>query len=400
LFVLLKIALVIWFKKIVVTGKENIPVKGPAIFASNHPNMILDPILVAGTCNRLDGHFWAASFLFKGPLGIVLKSAGGVPVSRRQDSSALSEEERERSIDQLFELSYKILEKKEALYIFPEGVSYTSPHLMPLKTGTARLAIGFAKKFRHTLKIVAPIIPVGLNYVAKDLFRSKVIVQYGEPIYPTDEELDSQDGYTKLTHRIEAALMNSTINVETWEDLLIIDLAHKIYASRHSLSIAKDIQLLHRFTDAYQKIHNEPVAAELKQKLIRYKSFLDQYGIDDSVFVQDNFQVILKNLFQKSVRYLVLAIIALPGEIIHMPLHFFANKLVHNHPYIEEFCQRKFAVLVFCVPLWYSIFSAIIYMLFDSFWFYASLIGFPVFGYIYVMTEEKNNPQHLPLDVS
>jgi 1-acyl-sn-glycerol-3-phosphate acyltransferase len=54
LFILLKVALVIWFKRIVVTGKENIPVKGPAIFASNHPNMILDPILVAGTFNRLD----------------------------------------------------------------------------------------------------------------------------------------------------------------------------------------------------------------------------------------------------------------------------------------------------------------------------------------------------------
>uniref|UniRef100_A0A6B2L3C5 Phospholipid/glycerol acyltransferase domain-containing protein n=1 Tax=Arcella intermedia TaxID=1963864 RepID=A0A6B2L3C5_9EUKA len=388
MLVILKVALFIWFKKISITGKNKIPTTGPAIFASNHPNMVLDPIIVAATCNRLDGHFWAAQSLFKGPLGTVLRSTGGIPVARKQDTGQATEQEREKALDNLFESSYQVLARREAMYIFPEGTSYTSPHLLPLKTGTARLAIGFAKKYRAA-NLIAPIVPLGLNYVAKDTFRSQVIVQYADPIFPTDEEIDHPDGATILTQRVEAALRSCTINVDTWDELELIDLAHQIYITHHSISITKDLELLHRFTASYQKIHNQPIASELKQKLINYRDLLKHYGMEDILFAQKfNLKLIVKTLITKSIKLLVLFILAFPGYLLHFPLHFLGKLVSQNHPYFEELCQRKFAVLVFCVPAWYTLLLSIIWLCFGKEWGMFSLIALPTFGYIHVLSFE------------
>jgi 1-acyl-sn-glycerol-3-phosphate acyltransferase len=96
-----------------------------------------------------------------------------VPVYRRQD---LKENFNEHLNDATFEASYEVLKEGGAIFIFPEGLSYTAPHIQPLRTGIARLALGFFKK----TGIMPPIQPVGLNYVHKDKFRSSVLIQYGE----------------------------------------------------------------------------------------------------------------------------------------------------------------------------------------------------------------------------
>ena len=51
---IIKITLFVFFKKIVVNGKDNIPTKGPLIIVANHPNTFMDPmIIVSITKQRL-----------------------------------------------------------------------------------------------------------------------------------------------------------------------------------------------------------------------------------------------------------------------------------------------------------------------------------------------------------
>ena len=54
----------VFFRQVEVVGLENIPA-GPVIFAGNHPNSLIDPILIITTCRR-KVHFAAKDTLFKG----------------------------------------------------------------------------------------------------------------------------------------------------------------------------------------------------------------------------------------------------------------------------------------------------------------------------------------------
>ena len=55
------------------------------LFAGNHPNSLIDPILIITTCGR-KVHFAAKDSLFSGRLmRAVLRGLGAVPINRRDD---------------------------------------------------------------------------------------------------------------------------------------------------------------------------------------------------------------------------------------------------------------------------------------------------------------------------
>ena len=81
----LRVVTPVFFRQIEVAGVENIPASGPVIFAGNHPNSLIDPILIITTCGR-KVHFAAKDTLFKGRLmRAVLGALGAVPIKRRDD---------------------------------------------------------------------------------------------------------------------------------------------------------------------------------------------------------------------------------------------------------------------------------------------------------------------------
>ena len=85
-----------------------------------------------------------------------------------------------------------------ALALFPEGVSHSDPQLRPLKTGAARIAL--SAEAEHDGKLGVTLVPVGLYYERKALFRSSVLLVVGEPIavapllddYRRDERADGR----------------------------------------------------------------------------------------------------------------------------------------------------------------------------------------------------------------
>src|SRR5258706_1411477 len=74
-----------------VVGLEHVPATGPVLFAGNHPNSLIDPILIITTCGR-KVHFAAKDALFKGRLmRAVLNGLGAVPIKRRDDRDGTRE---------------------------------------------------------------------------------------------------------------------------------------------------------------------------------------------------------------------------------------------------------------------------------------------------------------------
>ena len=124
---LLRLIVSVFFRQAQVVGAGQIPAEGEAavIFAGNHPNSLLDPVLIVTTCGRTL-HFAAKDVLFKGRLlRVVLRALGAVPIRRRQDHG-------DGAVDNqaAFESLFAVLAMGRSMGIFPEGMVPLFPERM------------------------------------------------------------------------------------------------------------------------------------------------------------------------------------------------------------------------------------------------------------------------------
>src|SRR5215831_12607093 len=156
-----------------VEGAERIPAEGPVIFVLNHPNGLLDPLLLRVATGR-PAHFLAKSTLFANPLGrLAMAAFGSIPVYRAREADTSRNEES-------FARCRAELARGAALALFPEGTSHSDPQLRPLKTGAARIALSAEAEAGGRLGL--EVLPVGLYYERKAMFRSRVLLVVGERI--------------------------------------------------------------------------------------------------------------------------------------------------------------------------------------------------------------------------
>ena len=78
----LRLVVSVFFRQLEVVGLEHVPDGGPVIFAGNHPNSLIDPLLIVVSCGRVV-RFAAKDVLFRSRfLRPVLR--GRVPLDWRQ----------------------------------------------------------------------------------------------------------------------------------------------------------------------------------------------------------------------------------------------------------------------------------------------------------------------------
>ena len=103
----------LFFNSISVENQERIPNKGPVIFAANHPNTMMDPLIVGANCNRRVS-ILARSTLFSNKVySWLLGLIGIIPVYRKIDAKS----DMVRNED-MFAATYRHLEKGHALLGF------------------------------------------------------------------------------------------------------------------------------------------------------------------------------------------------------------------------------------------------------------------------------------------
>lgn len=219
---LLARTLIFGYYRIRYAGGE-VPPRGPVLLVANHPNSLLDPMIVLAGARR------SVRFLAKAPLwddpktSWLVKLGGAIPVYRASDNPALMR----RNLE-MFTAVHQALAAGDAVGLFPEGISHSEPSLTPLKSGAARIALGAAPLVGHAF----PIIPVGLVFREKETFRSEGVVLVGAPLMWDDlAARGSDDGgaVRMLTERITTALREITVNLESWEDEPLVDGAMKIW---------------------------------------------------------------------------------------------------------------------------------------------------------------------------
>lgn len=307
----------IFFRRIELYNSENLPKKSGLIFVSNHPNALIDPLLLFVALPR-NIAFLAKSTLFKMPVvGYLIKAVGALPLYRQQDAGQDVSKNQET-----FALTRELLKKGGAIAIFPEGVSHDSPKLLPLKTGAARIGLGAVSVGENANALNLKIVPVGLYYTNKTTFRSEALLHFGEPIDVSRVDLD-EDGQPpkhdvkELTAKIEAGLREVTVNAESDADLGIARVAEEVFTSTtpHRENLAERLDILQKFLNEDDE--------KLEKRLAEYDKKLQKLGIESEFLVLADFskKFVLKQALLRSWYLILLAPLVIIGTVLHFPAY-------------------------------------------------------------------------------
>jgi 1-acyl-sn-glycerol-3-phosphate acyltransferase len=265
---LFKLVLKTFFREVAVKGAENLPDSGPVIFTPNHPNALVDPLLLFFFPPVYKIRFVAKAPLFKIPLlGWIMRKMHAIPVVRKFEADGKVD------YKAFFSACVDSLGAGSSIVIFPEGASLPQPHMTTMRTGAARLFFMAREK-----NIDVRIVPVGLNYEQGSIFRSSVVVSAAPALDTTDlaekHKGSPQIAVRELTERIRVNLEEHVFQTENFRDRELMLLLERIYnEEKNGDSWSARFERLKQFEAGFNVL-KESCASEiqsLRQMLSRYK---------------------------------------------------------------------------------------------------------------------------------
>jgi glycerol-3-phosphate O-acyltransferase / dihydroxyacetone phosphate acyltransferase len=356
----LRFCLKIFFRRIELDGLERVPRSGPVIFASNHPNGLVDPLFLLCFAGR------PVSFLGKAPLfhypviGWIVRKLDTIPVYRRQDNTAGSNEE-------MFAKARAVLQGKGSIAIFPEGTTHDDPQLRELKTGAARIALG-----SDLADLV--IVPAGIYYTAKHVFRSAALVVFGEPIRVTPAV-----GVEELTEAIDAALDAVTVQADSHAALDLIARAEDIFTADDEQPLAEEFELRRQFIEGYHylRTHDPARLEKLQSAIVQFEAELRSANLDVHELKP---RISVGHLF----RVLVLLPIAVIGAVVSYPTYRLIAVLAKRFSQGESalLATVKFLAALLFYPLTYVLLGVLVGLRFGWLSGVVTALVLPVMAYI------------------
>ena len=280
--VVMWITLHFYFRRIIFVGKDTIPDDEAVILISNHSASFLDAMLM-GVLMKRPVSFYARSDIFRKPLvNRILRKFHMIPIYNIEHGKANLVRNEET-----FAEGERILNDKGMLLIFPEGTSRVERIMLPLKKGTARVAIQTESKKDFTLGI--RVIPVGINY-SRHRFRADVLLQTGEPTridrYADAYRENPAKAITQLTRELEEKFAGTILFVKQADRTMLIDRLLELY--RNDVFRPADhlrgvpILAMEKKVCAGVSELGDDASRELSGNLDRYDGLLLRHGLADA----------------------------------------------------------------------------------------------------------------------
>jgi 1-acyl-sn-glycerol-3-phosphate acyltransferase len=360
----------VYFKRIQVIGRENIPSKGPILLACNHPSAFMEGCLVAGFTRR-PMHFIVRGDVFQLKwLKPLLNGTNQIPIFRFRDGFSKLRENKSA-----FDTIFNVLNSGAAIIIYPEGSTEWVKQHRPLQKGLAKIAFGSMEKFED---MPLSILPIGINYTDVLKFRSDVMISIGKPIdvrpYYKDYTKNNLQAITELTGRVKEILDPHIIHLnepdELWTEPLLRTAAalygeRKLIFSKSSKSFDAESSVAAGINNM-TKAESEAVAEEIKAMNLPYR-------YESSLFIK-------KSKLTVMITAILVAIPALIGYVLNLFPFVFGKRLA----------QSKVKEMEFYTPLLLAAWSLshtliliiliIILFLAGAGWWSLMLLLFPVMG--------------------
>jgi 1-acyl-sn-glycerol-3-phosphate acyltransferase len=246
-YALLKYAAGLWhnnvfYRKVIVLGRENINPDNHLIFAPNHQNALMDALAVLFTQKGQLVFLARADIYKRKAVASLLYFLKMLPVYRMRDGfSSL------KGNDEIFDKTVDVLRNKNGLVVLPEGNHEGIRRLRQLKKGICRIAFQADEASGFDLKI--KIIPVGLEYTNYQRYRQVLTVVYGKPIevsefhelYKMSPEIALNDLRSKLSYEMRRIM----VHIDSDEDYEALDELRRLINGRFS----DDIRIPKLFRD-------------------------------------------------------------------------------------------------------------------------------------------------------
>ncbi len=239
----------------------------PLIYVANHPNVMMDPLIIGFKTPGEIPHFLGKGTLFNYRLfAWFLRKLGVIAVARARDEGSRMSANRDMLLS-----AYQVLRRGEALAIFPEGISHAQMRVHELEPGVARIALKAASEQVDGAGV--HVVPIGLTYADPGVFRSDVDVHYGEAIavnaFARTSREERRAAEQELTALIHERLVALTPHVEDADlEMTIRDLS-AIYADELMAELPESEELSRRLRADQEIIRGVKYFSKIEPELVQ-----------------------------------------------------------------------------------------------------------------------------------
>lgn len=349
----------LFYSEVCIINPENVPAKGPVIFAPNHQNALMDALAILLLVDKQPVFMARADIFKKKTVAAILNFLKIIPVFRIRDgASSLANN------TQSFGIALRALGYGQAVGIMPEGNHGDQHVLRPLKKGITRFALNAQENFGDTVPV--KIIPVGLEYSNYTAFRSKLLVIFGKPIdvseYLSTYKQNPQAGYNALRDRLTGDMKKNMLHIGNPDYYNLIFNLKELYATRLQQQQGLDDSYYFQFLAEKQVTERLSIVTKedpayldaLKTDVSQYISGLKKLGIDHETL--DAERPDNKTLAFEILRYLCFLPLFAIATIIHIVPFFICNYVAKGIKDTQFQSSVKFVLIAFLFPLWYLLF--------------------------------------------
>ncbi|HET8963509.1 MAG TPA: 1-acyl-sn-glycerol-3-phosphate acyltransferase, partial [Chitinophagales bacterium] len=372
------------------TGLENVPVDKPVVFAPNHVNAFMDPILI-GMTTRQQVRFFARGDVFKGAIAKwALNELNISPVYRIQEGYS-----EVRKNDKTFEECRQLLSNDKTILMFPEGICIQERRLRPLKKGLARIV--FQTAATNDFKKDILVVPIGVNYSSPKNFRSKVVVHFGKPIstigFKEAFYSDNVKTVNEFTKILEDKMKPQLVIINKTENENLVAAIEEIYMDRwikaKSANI-KDLKEQYQASKEMAEMVNQleeshpELTTVLRTKTVSYIKKLKKYELRDHLLEDTsiNRMTFLSFLKECLIIYVGVPLYGL-ALLVNYPPYFLAKRYSDNNIKNVEFYASVYSNMAMIMWILYYSFQLLLTGFIFKRWIilfcYAFLV--PLLGY-------------------
>ncbi|ORY08541.1 CTR1 suppressor protein [Clohesyomyces aquaticus] len=234
---------------------------------------------------------------------------------------------------EVYDAVHDVLHQGGSVGIFPEGGSHDRTELLPLKAGVAIMALGtMESKPDCGLKII----PVGMNYFHAHKFRSRAVIEFGNPLEVPMELVEKyshggrREAIGTVLEMVRQALVSVTVQTPDYETLMLIQAVRRLYNPKgKKLPLPMVVELNRRLVQGYAKYKDDPRIIDLKKAVQAYNKRLLAVNIRDHQvqYAKKNIFMILWLLIYRTLKLMVLSIFVIPGFTL-FAFVFFCGKVI------------------------------------------------------------------------